>query len=387
LLRNPTLHPDFWAEDGAFFYKGAYEFGLHSLLIPENGYLQTFARMAGIFSLGFDILYAPLVFYLIALAAQVSPIALLLSRRFDRLVPSLKLRLFISFCYVIVPNSWEVNLNVTNAQWHLSILAFLLIVCPEPKQVFLKVINSVVLIICGLSGPFSVFLSPIAAYELYEKRTGETLRKAILVCSTAAIQLIILLRTMEATRSTAPLGASVESFIQILGNNVFTGGILGGSGTTMIGAWLSTLNYCHVPVAIILITVAISRSPVIYREFIFFAFAIMIAGLIKPQASLTEPQWPLLEVFGASCNRYFLIPILAWLTTLIILSFKGNKAISYFSRSLIAVMLLLQPYNFLYVKYGHPDFRETVIEFHNAKPGTEVIFQENPPGWSFVLKK
>jgi hypothetical protein len=387
LLRSPTLHPDFWAEDGAFFYKGAYELSLHSLLIPENGYLQTFARMGGILSLAFDIFYAPLVFYLLALAAQVSPVALLLSRRFDGLVPDIKFRLFISFCYVIVPNSWEVNLNLTNAQWHLAILSFLLVLCPESKQTFLKTIDYVVLIICGLSGPFSVFLSPIAAYEFYKKRTAETLRKAFLVCATAAIQLVILLRTMDSTRSTAPLGASVKSFIQILGDNIFVGGLLGGTGTTAIGTWLPALNYFFVPLAIILITVVLARSHVIYGEFIFFASGIMIAALIKPQASLIEPQWPLLESVGGNCNRYFFIPILAWLTTLVTLSFKEKKVVSYFSRLLIAVMLLLQSYNFLYIKYGHPDFREKVIEFHNAKSGTEVTFQENPPGWSFLLKK
>jgi hypothetical protein len=388
LLRKPTLHPQFWAEDGVWWYKEAYLSGVDSLFAPKNGYLQTISRLAGLFSLNFEMLYAPLVFYLIALAAQVSPVAVFLSKRFDGLVPNIKLRLFICLCYVLIPNSWEVNMNITNAQWHLALLSFLLIVGREPRQAFLKTIDYAALIISGLSGPFSLFLFPIALFELYRQRTMEAARKAFVVGAAAAVQLVLVSETMGATRSSAPLGASVDSFLQIVGNNILVGGILGKVETMgIIGSSMHALNYVIVPAGLTLMGIAVARGPVIYREFMFFAFAVIGCALIKPQVSLTEPQWPLLEGYGTGCNRYYVIPIIAWMVTLIVLSFNSGKITRSISRALIVLMLVVFPVNFLYLKNRHPDFSAEAIAFQNAKPGTEMDFQEDPPGWHFVLTK
>jgi hypothetical protein len=193
---------------------------------------------------------------------------------------------------------------------------------------------------------------------------------------------------MGTTRSSAPLGASVNSFFQIIGNNILVGGILGKVETMgIIGSSMHALNYFYVPSGIILIGIAVARGPVIYREFMFFAFAVIGCALMKPQVSLTEPQWPLLEGYGTGCNRYYVIPIIAWIITLIVLSFNGGKITRTISRSLIAMMFLVFPVNFLYLKNSHPAFSEEAIAFQNAKPGTEMDFQEDPLGWNFVLTK
>jgi hypothetical protein len=272
LLRRPNalLHPQFWAEDGCVWYKDAYSLGIHCLFMPLNGYLQTIYRIVGIFSLIFPMSAAPFVFALISFLAQVSPIAVFLSTRFDNLVPNIKLRLFICLCYVLIPNSSEINVNLAGAHWHLAILSFLLIVSHEPKQLFIKVIDYTALVISALSGPFSIFLSPIALFELYKERTMEKTVKALVICGTAVIQLLFIWESGGATRSQSPLGASVESFIQIMGNQIFTGGILGNVETMgKLATLVHGLNYIYVPMAMSLIVIAFLQGPVIYREFMF----------------------------------------------------------------------------------------------------------------------
>ena len=56
--------------------------------------------------------------------------ALLLSRRLDAAWPSVPARLLFALLSVALPNAWEVHANLTNAQWHLAIAAFLVLVGP-----------------------------------------------------------------------------------------------------------------------------------------------------------------------------------------------------------------------------------------------------------------
>src|SRR5262249_32543509 len=80
---DAILNAQFYAEDGARWYRDAYQVGWRCLLIPETGYLQTVSRLIALFALLFPFALAPLVMNLCALAIQVLPVNLFLSRRFD----------------------------------------------------------------------------------------------------------------------------------------------------------------------------------------------------------------------------------------------------------------------------------------------------------------
>src|ERR1039458_9855411 len=59
--------------------------------------------------------------------APVPPVAFLLSSRFDTVVPSFRARLAVCAVYVLMPST-ELNVDITTAQFHLVVLAFLVIV-------------------------------------------------------------------------------------------------------------------------------------------------------------------------------------------------------------------------------------------------------------------
>ncbi|MCV5941529.1 glucosyl transferase, partial [Escherichia coli] len=89
---------------------------------PEAGYFQTFSRLTAIASLSVPLAYAPLFFYLTAIAVQISVAGFIASERLSDLLPDKKWRLALAFGYLAMPHSWEIYANVTNSQWHLALL-------------------------------------------------------------------------------------------------------------------------------------------------------------------------------------------------------------------------------------------------------------------------
>src|SRR6185312_14008418 len=140
---DAILNAQFFAEDGQRWYADAYQFGLRSLLIPDEagGYLHTVPRLAALLSLLFPLARAPLVMNLCAIAIQVLPVTIFISSRFP-CIPLWK-RLLGSFLYLGTPNSYGTNANATNIQWHLGLLACLVLLAQPPNSQRWKVFDSI----------------------------------------------------------------------------------------------------------------------------------------------------------------------------------------------------------------------------------------------------
>src|SRR5215510_9596703 len=57
---DAILNAQFYAEDGARWYRDAYQLGWRCLFIPETGYLQTVSRLIALFALLLPFAAAPL---------------------------------------------------------------------------------------------------------------------------------------------------------------------------------------------------------------------------------------------------------------------------------------------------------------------------------------
>jgi hypothetical protein len=164
ILRKPdaVFNPQFWAEDGAVWYASAYNLGvIRSVFLPLVGYFQTFSRLTAAFVQMFPLSYAPLIFNLIAIFVEVLPVPFLLSSRFAAVIPRLDARILIAFLYLAIPNSWEVHANLTNAHWHLALLAFMVLIATPSITCASQMFDRAVVLASGLSGPFSLFLMPL----------------------------------------------------------------------------------------------------------------------------------------------------------------------------------------------------------------------------------
>src|SRR5262245_53072122 len=158
---DALLDPQFYAEDGAYWYVDAYESGLRCLLIPNGGYLNTLSRIVGLLAQLVPFAWAPSVMVLSAFAFHILPVSVFLSSRFDRI--PFEIRLLGSLIYLGVPNSFEIHANTTNIQWHLAIACLLVLLAPADTSRAWRFTDLTLLAISVLAGPLGMFLIPIAA--------------------------------------------------------------------------------------------------------------------------------------------------------------------------------------------------------------------------------
>ncbi len=228
---DSVTNPQFWAEDGTIWYADAYHLGpFQPFLIPASGYFQSVSRLGAAMSLLVPLAFAPLLFNIIAIGFQTLPAWFFLSRRFAHLVPSFALRFLMGLTYLGLPSVFETHINLSNVQWRLSILLFLIIIARRDERIAWRFFDWFFLILAGLSGPFSIIAFPIAWYYRFRGSAGVRQSIGLLVAlgGTAAIQLgSALLQMSHQARGVVTLGASLMGFFQILAGKIFVSGIFG----------------------------------------------------------------------------------------------------------------------------------------------------------------
>jgi hypothetical protein len=384
------LHPEFWAEDGVFWYADAYTAGWHSLFFPQNGYLQTISRLVALVAQGFPLLWGPGLFVAAALLIQTLTATFLVSARMSTVWLSTERRVLFAFIYLALPNSFETHLNLTNAQWHLAILAFLVLLSRPAESRLGKAWDLAVLALSGLSGPFCLFLSPIAIWQLHDDRSATQLQRATIVAITCIIQGSFLIATIGDSRSAAALGANIGTLAHIAAVQILLGGLLGARVMSRV-AHTALLSSDEIAIAIalgglLLCAVALWRGPPVLRKAAVFGGLVLTAALWRPQVSLTLPQWSVMTNPGAG-QRYYLIPILVWIGVALTLAKDRNRSLRYLGSILVLFLL-----GGIAVDWFHPalsltNFREKAREFALAPPGTRMEFELHPPGCRMILIK
>jgi hypothetical protein len=393
VLRRPDaiFNPQFWAEDGAIWYANAYNLGeIRSLSIPVTGYFQTISRLVADFAQIFPFPWAPLIFNLVAIIIQVLPVNLMVSSRFSVLMPDVRSRLFLSFLYLALPNSWEIHENLTNAQWHLALLAFMVIVAAPSGRSLWRCFDIGVVLMSGLSGPFSLLLTPIAAFRWWLCRNKWVFILFLLTGTCSLIQATAIFLVGHASRSQMALGATPELLVRILSGQVFLSALIGQKGYEWIVSHSGLHNMFSLIIAatgLVVIVNALRKAPMELRLFIGFAALIFGATLISPQASVTTSQWQTLSAPGNG-GRYWFMPMVAFVSTL---GWMLSRSSSRKSRIFAVLMLAIMAVG-INLDWRHPDytdfkFREHTHRVEMAPKGTIITIPINPPGWSMTLIK
>lgn len=185
------MHAQFYAEDGAYFYSDAYQFGWRCLLMPYGGYLSTLQRLIGLLAQLVPFGLAPLVMNLCAIAIQILPVNLFLSARFKAI--SYNVRLFASLLYLAIPNAFEIHANTTNIQWHLALLALLVLLSQAEAAKAWRYFDYAVLFFALLDGPLGILLVPIAAFLLWVRRDRRTALALGVMIPFAVVQSLFIL--------------------------------------------------------------------------------------------------------------------------------------------------------------------------------------------------
>jgi hypothetical protein len=379
------LHPEFWAEDGVIWYADAYTAGWYSLFFPQNGYLQTISRLVALAAQGFPLRWAPSLFLAAALIIETLTATFLVSTRMSTAWPSTSGRVLFAFIYVALPNSFETYLNLTNGQWHLAILAFLVLVSRPANSRLGRAWDLAVLALSGLSGPYCMFLLPIAIWQLSDDPAAAELQRAVIVAICCGIQGSFLITTIGDSRSAAALGAGAGTLARIVVVQILLGGLLGARVTSrIIHAALFNSDDAVIAIALaglLLCIVALWRGPPVLRKAALFAGLVLLAALWRPQVSSMMLQWSVMTGPGAG-QRYFLIPILLWIGMVMALAADPNRSLRYLGSMFVLLLFGGIAADWSYSRLPPTDFREKAQEFALAPPGTRIEFASHPAGFS-----
>lgn len=307
----------FYAEDGSKWFADAYTHGpMGALDLSYNGYFQLLSRLGPVAAAPFDFGKAPLVYNILGLLVQVAPVAFFLSSRFDKVIPSFQARLVVSAVYILMPST-ELNVDITTAQFHLLVLAFLVIVAAEPKRWYWSTFDVAVVALCGLSGPFAYILVPVAALWFIVCRRGFTLVLCAVLALTIPMQVYA---DLTSPRLHVPLEASLHNLMLIASNRIILSGLFaeeGGTHAFLAGTSRGILSSAAICLlALLIVAFAAWRAPRELRMFGLTALGVAGSGLAAPLVSNTGNAWAIMAVTRAG-ERYFLLAQVAWVVTVL----------------------------------------------------------------------
>jgi hypothetical protein len=388
LSRRPSmLAPHFYAEDGQTFFADAHNLPvLQALFSPAAGYWLLFQRLVAFVFAPLGLSGAALAYVLVAVAIQVGPAVFFTSSRFRHLVADDRARRLIAFLYILL-SSDELTGRLTNSQWHLAVLALLVLLAAQPASRAAAVFDGAVLVLSGLTGPQALMLLPIAIV-LHRSSLNRTRRWQIGVLAiTATVQLgLIVAGLHSASRGHVPLGASAPLLPFIVANQLL--GPLAGGYLPMSSPVSAVAVAAGVTV---LLAYAGLRGPVGLRCLIGFAVALAAAGLVLPYSvgvAQGLSAWQTMTYGPPWFGRYFsLLPIAVVLSAVWLV---GRSHIR-IGRAIVgpAVIAALLCINAATHWEFPPDVAQPLAAYEqrldHASPGTVVVFPIAPYPWYIRL--
>ncbi len=310
-------NPQFYAEDGAQWFSDAYNMGpWQALFVSYQGHFLLQPRLVALIATPFGIASAPLVYNICGLLFQIAPVLFVMSPRFRAVLPSLWWRGAICAVYLLMPST-ELNVDVASAQFHLAILATLVIIAPPPSGWAWKAFDIGTVALCALTGAFVYILLPVALLWWWLRRQRSTGVLCVVLLVGLGAQLY---STTLAPRTESSLGASVQQLILIVCDRVILAGLFAEEGQTHV--YVTNLPHdTFIAAGICLLSLpvvvyAALRAPWELRIFGLTAAGIAAAGLAFPLVTSTGEQWKVI-LQGNDAERYFLMAQVAWVVTLL----------------------------------------------------------------------
>ncbi len=379
---DALLRAELWADEGWTFYPDAYRLGWRCLRIPAGGYLDTLQRLVALAAQGLPLTAVPTAFALAAFAVQLLPPLFLVSGRMAPVLPSGWLRLALALLMLALPGEIEFYVNLTNAQWNLAVLALLVVLGRVPRTGAGWVFDAVVLTLSGLSGPFTLMLAPVAAWQALRQPGASTRARLLVAALTAGVQLAVL--AGHGGRSHVPLGAGPRMLARVLSEQVVLSAEFGWRSTGPVQAlplWRdNVLPLLLMLMAATVTALALWRGPVVLRQVALFAGLMLAAALFTPSVTLTGQSWEVMTHLPMG-NRYFTIPTMAWIAMVLTLACDRSWPLQAVGRLLLAPILLLAiPQDWSILRLRGTDFQARARTFEAAPAGTRMTFPVIPDG-------
>jgi hypothetical protein len=389
---DSLFNAQFYAEDGVIWFAQAYNTSaIQALFIPYAGYLHLFPRLfAGLaVGLDLDILYVPLFLNIVAICIKILPVLFFLSSRFPF---SRAIKLYVSLLYLGLPGAWEVHANISNAYLHLALLAFMVLIAQPARTRKWQIFDIAILVLSALTGPFCIFLLPVAAYCYYKRRTLLNFSYLIILLVCSGIQAVYI--KLTSTPNDVPIQALVpypEQFFRTLLNQIWFNGILGARITTqlltttpaVVWSWIAFIaGVAGVGVTLYLL----KKGPSYLRLFIYFTGILLLVSMVSSIVRMGA-NWDIMSTPLAG-GRYYFLPCIAYVVSLVYLAGKSELNFLKFGSAFLLVLMLLGIFtDWTIPPLQNENFQAQVIEFRTLPSGMTYNFRIPPQGWSFDLVK
>jgi hypothetical protein len=375
-------HAQFYAEDGTFWFAQAYNGGwLHSLTIPDGGYLNTLQRLGAGLALLVPLQWAPLVMAVLGMSIQALPVTILLSPRCRNWGP-LRLRLLFAAVYVAIPNSREIHVVLTNSQWHLALAEILLAFASPPLTWRGRLVDGVVFLLAGFCGPFAIVLAPIVLLFWWLRRQSWSLIIFGLMSVGALTQIVVLLHSVHRTHN--PLGPSFGALVRIVGGNIVLGALFGSHAFSTKAPMIAIVAAAVVGLGIVLYRLRFANLE--WKLFVLYCAALLAASLRSPLILGSKPLWDLLVIEVADRYWFFSMLVFLWSAVWCAL-YATDRPVKIAGTCLCFAMLIGVGSDWRYGAFPDENFAASVQRVREARPGEHVIVPIPPSGWSMELVK
>lgn len=390
ISRRPDaiFHAQFYAEDGCVWFADAYNLGgWQALFRAYAGYFQTFPRLGAAFALLAPLALAPLVMNLFAMAVQAIPVNVLLSSRSSGW-GKLHFRVLLAILYIALPNCGGISFGITESQWLMALIAFLLIVASVPQGRTRRCLDIALILLSGLTGPFCIFLLPIAVFVAWKRPAPWRWAPVSVLAVCSLVQAFGLLILVPSVRLHSALGASLPMLTRIFGGNIILGALLGPNTLSAMpgsGAFIFLAIAAVFGMAIAVL--CFLKSVMEMRLLLLLSATLFAAGMALPT---TRPPagvsvWQVLAMSPGVRYWFFGTLAFAWALLWCFQSrFPLPRLVSGF---LLPIMCFGIVRDWRQPAFTDMHFAEYVRRLDAAPAGTTITIPENPAGWTLRLVK
>ena len=403
-MRYPGIvfDPRFLAEEGGLFFQRAYHSEGTSLstffynyeIVGYYNFIADFASWVA--AKFFPLPHAPYATLFLSFLFQIFPLYLIAMSRNALWSSPLKKTMGI-LLVLLVPVSSDVWLTTIGTQYHLGLIAFLILLESGERLSRGKTwLYRGMLLVGGFSGVSSCLMTPFFFLKAIHNRHRETLLQALLLAFAAALQLVSLWYSPNTRLSS--LGDPISLIANMVNAN-FVSTLLGPT----IASGLSQIIYrmfenAYFALTVLLIVMLAFEGIFLFGLFrrisnpslFFVTVGALLITITVAYIGMINGKWETVDPYNAP--RYFWLPnvILAFC---VLFAMKEQTSFSMIIRSNILVgfcLLLIVIHgvlNYDMAEYGRnmPSWKkEAVLWMHNGGKETIALW---PQGWHLVLQK
>ncbi len=365
------VNPQFWAEDGRIFFREQYLQGCRAVWEPYAGYLHLAPRwVACVADVVAGPALAPALYNGLSLAITMLVLASIFDRRLD-----LPYKPALALAVVLTPHPIaEVFVTITNIQWIMALALLQVLLKADPPQrqggwLPAGMADHATVLVCGLTGPFSVLFAPLYAVSVSLRPTRHRVLLLISLVVVAAIQCWHLAQSSADASTVVP---EAKTLVSVVGLRLFGGAFI------PYVSWreLPVLQFGLYGLLLTFLLYATRRRLVDTALMLGAGIVVVAAAMVKFRGDL--PQF----VVFTNGPRYFYIAHvgMAWVLIIAVASNRG------WCRQLSVLLLLLMLATSLL-----GGFRSTPFVNHRWTEASRQIGERalsipiNPPGWSVDL--